>query len=139
MLCSFLVRCLRRRLLPKQATPPTKAPATATKAPAAKAAPAPAKAASSALLNPGSLKAKAPDSFKVKFTTTKGDFIVQATKSWAPLGVDRFYNLVKAGFFTDAAFFRVLPGFVAQFGLSAKPENFTRVARRAHRRRSGKT
>jgi peptidyl-prolyl cis-trans isomerase A (cyclophilin A) len=101
---------------PKQAAPAAKAPAPAAKA-APKAAPTP-----SALLNPGSLKAKAPESFKVRFTTTKGDFIVQATRAWAPLGVDRFYNLVKAGFFTDAAFFRVVPGFVAQFGISPRPD-----------------
>jgi peptidyl-prolyl cis-trans isomerase A (cyclophilin A) len=74
------------------------------------------------LLEPSTVKGKAPDSFKIKFTTTKGDFVVQVTRSWAPLGADRFYNLVRAGFFTDAAFFRVLTGFVAQFGISAKPE-----------------
>jgi peptidyl-prolyl cis-trans isomerase A (cyclophilin A) len=97
--------------------------------PAAKSAPkmaSTAKAASPAskpnLLVPSSAKGKAPDSFKVKFTTTKGDFIIQVTRSWAPLGSDRFYNLVRAGFFTDASFFRVVPGFVAQFGLSARPE-----------------
>jgi peptidyl-prolyl cis-trans isomerase A (cyclophilin A) len=74
------------------------------------------------LLNPATLKAKAPDTFDVKFTTTKGDVVVRATRSWAPNGVDRFYNLVRAGFFTDAAFFRVIPGFMAQFGMSARPE-----------------
>src|ERR1700685_4157989 len=54
-----------------------------------------------ALLNPSSLTAKAPESYEVKFTTTKGDFVVQVTRAWAPLGADRFYNLVKHGFFTD--------------------------------------
>ena len=73
------------------------------------------------LLNPASLNAKAPESFKAKFTTTKGDFVVQVTRSWAPRGADRFYNLVRAGFFKDAAFFRVLSGFMAQFGISADP------------------
>jgi peptidyl-prolyl cis-trans isomerase A (cyclophilin A) len=73
------------------------------------------------LLNVASLKAKAPETFDVKFTTTKGDVTVRATRAWAPNGVDRFYNLVRAGFFTDAAFFRVIPGFVVQFGLSADP------------------
>jgi peptidyl-prolyl cis-trans isomerase A (cyclophilin A) len=102
-------------------TPAPKQTAPATKAPAMAKAPAPA-AAKPNLLDPSALKAKAPDSFKVKFTTTKGDFIVQVTRSWAPLGSDRFYNLVRAGFFTDAAFFRVLPGFVAQFGISARPD-----------------
>jgi peptidyl-prolyl cis-trans isomerase A (cyclophilin A) len=54
--------------------------------------------------------------------TTKGDFVVEVTRAWAPQGADRFYNLVKNHFYDGAAFFRVLPGFVAQFGLSAKPE-----------------
>jgi len=74
------------------------------------------------LLNPSYFKEQAPASFKAKFTTTKGDFVVEVTRAWAPLGADRFYNLVKNHFFDGAAFFRVLPGFVAQFGLSARPE-----------------
>jgi peptidyl-prolyl cis-trans isomerase A (cyclophilin A) len=98
--------------------PATKATPPATKAPT----PAAPAAAKGNLLAPSTLKAKAPESYKVKFTTTKGDFVVQVTRSWAPIGADRFYNLVRSGFFTDAAFFRVLTGFVAQFGLSAKPE-----------------
>jgi len=73
------------------------------------------------LLHPATLTAKAPETFQVKFTTTKGDFVVDVTRAWAPLGADRFYNLVKHGFFTDAAFFRVVPGFIVQFGLSADP------------------
>ena len=52
----------------------------------------------------------------------KGDVIIEVTRAWAPRGADRFYNLVRAGFFTDAAFFRVISGFMAQFGLSAKPD-----------------
>jgi peptidyl-prolyl cis-trans isomerase A (cyclophilin A) len=73
------------------------------------------------LLNPASLKAKAPGVFKAKFTTTAGDFVVEVHRDWAPLGADRFYNLVRYGYFTNAAFFRVVPGFVVQFGLSADP------------------
>jgi len=93
----------------------------ATKAsPAAKAAPP--KAAAANLLDPATLKATAPASFRTKFTTTKGDIIVEVTRDWAPRGADRFYNLVRAGFFTDAAFFRLVPGFVVQFGISARPE-----------------
>jgi peptidyl-prolyl cis-trans isomerase A (cyclophilin A) len=79
-------------------------------------------AAGPSLLKPSSLNEHAPATFKAKFTTTKGDFVVQVTRAWAPLGADRFYNLVENHFFDGAAFFRVLPGFVAQFGLSAKPE-----------------
>lgn len=74
------------------------------------------------LLNPASLKAKAPEIYKVKFATTKGAFVVQVTRAWAPLGADRFYNLVKNGFYDGASFFRVVPGFVVQFGINAKPE-----------------
>lgn len=74
-----------------------------------------------ALLHPSELKAKAPDVYEVKFTTTKGDFVVQVNRAWAPLGADRFYNLVKHGFFTDAPFFRVVPGFIIQFGLTPNP------------------
>jgi peptidyl-prolyl cis-trans isomerase A (cyclophilin A) len=73
------------------------------------------------LLNPATLKAQAPDVYKVKFTTAKGDFVVQVTRAWSPLGADRFYNLVKNGFYNGAAFFRIVPGFVVQFGLSPDP------------------
>lgn len=78
-------------------------------------------AAHRSLLNPASLNQKAPARYKVKFTTTQGPFVVEVTRAWAPLGADRFYNLVKNGFYTDATFFRVLPNFVVQFGISAKP------------------
>jgi peptidyl-prolyl cis-trans isomerase A (cyclophilin A) len=74
-----------------------------------------------ALLHPALLKEKAPDLYKVKFSTTRGDFVVTVTRSWAPLGADRFYNLIKHHFYDNASFFRVLPGFVAQFGISAYP------------------
>ena len=73
------------------------------------------------LLNPASLKLKAPAVFKVRFTTSAGDFVVEVHRDWAPNGADRFYNLVRYGYFTNAAFFRVVPGFVVQFGLSANP------------------
>ena len=74
-----------------------------------------------ALLHPATLTAKAPDVYEVTFKTTAGDFVVSVTRAWAPLGADRFYNLVKHRFFTDAAFFRVMPDFIVQFGLSANP------------------
>ena len=78
-------------------------------------------AARPSLMNPASLRAKAPELFKVQLTTTKGDIIAEVHRDWAPLGADRFYNLVKNGFFTNAAFFRVVPNFVIQFGLNANP------------------
>ncbi len=73
------------------------------------------------LLNPKSLRATAPAIFKAKFTTSVGDFVVEVHRDWAPLGADRVYNLVRNGYFNNAAFFRVITGFVAQFGLSANP------------------
>jgi len=73
------------------------------------------------LLQPATLSAQAPAEFDAKFTTTKGDFVVHVTRAWAPLGADRFYNLVKASFYNDAAFFRIVPNFVVQFGLCADP------------------
>ena len=74
-----------------------------------------------ALLQPASLTAKSPETYDVQFTTSKGDFVVRVTRSWAPIGSDRFYNLVTHGYFADAAFFRVVPNFIIQFGLSADP------------------
>jgi peptidyl-prolyl cis-trans isomerase A (cyclophilin A) len=74
-----------------------------------------------ALLKPALLKDKAPDTYQVKFDTTRGEFAITVTRAWAPLGADRFYNLVKHHYFDNARFFRVLPNFVVQFGLSANP------------------
>jgi peptidyl-prolyl cis-trans isomerase A (cyclophilin A) len=65
--------------------------------------------------------AASPESFRVRFETTKGDFTVEVTRAWAPRGADRFYRLVTEGYFKDIRFFRVLPGFMAQFGLSGNP------------------
>jgi len=64
---------------------------------------------------------RAPDAYKVRFDTSKGEFVVAVTRSWAPLGADRFYTLVKSGFFDGARFFRVIPGFVVQFGIAGDP------------------
>jgi len=107
-------------LLHAQTPAPQSAPAKGAAA-RTSAAHATAAAARPSLLNPASLKAKAPAVFKAKFTTTAGDFVVEVHREWAPLGVDRFYNLVRNGYFTNASFFRVVPGFVVQFGLSANP------------------
>lgn len=63
----------------------------------------------------------APDSFRVAFQTTRGNFVVEVLRDWSPRGADRFYELVNAGYFRDVAFFRVLPGFVAQFGMHGDP------------------
>ncbi len=74
------------------------------------------------LKDPSKATEKAPETFKVKFNTTKGDFTLEVTRAWSPLGADRFYNLVKAGYFTDIAFFRVIEGFMVQFGIHGTPE-----------------
>jgi peptidyl-prolyl cis-trans isomerase A (cyclophilin A) len=74
-----------------------------------------------ALLRPALLKDKAPETFHVKFVTTRGDFTVAVNRAWAPIGADRFYNLVKHHFYDNASFFRVVPGFVVQFGINAYP------------------
>src|SRR6202051_262260 len=97
--------------------PPAKKPATAAKAPAAKATP-----FDPALLRPAILRAKAPAEYEAKFVTTQGEFTIKVTRAWAPNGADRFYNLVRHHFYDGATFFRVLPGFMAQFGLSAYPD-----------------
>ena len=96
--------------------------AAATTAPAAKKTTAPSSPAiNRALMHPTLLKAKAPDIFKARFTTTKGDFVIEVHRDWSPLGADRFYNLVKNGLFNHGHFFRVVPGFVVQFGLNPSP------------------
>ena len=74
-----------------------------------------------ALLRPALLKDKAPEQYKVKFVTTRGEFTINVTRAWAPLGADRFYNLVRHHFYDNASVFRVVPNFVAQFGISAYP------------------
>jgi len=75
-----------------------------------------------ALMFPEKAIAKAPPVFKVRFTTTKGVFEVEAHRDWAPNGADRFYNLVKAGFYDECAFFRVIQGFMVQFGINGNPK-----------------
>jgi peptidyl-prolyl cis-trans isomerase A (cyclophilin A) len=71
---------------------------------------------------PDSLTKRAPDSFKVRFDTSKGSFTVDVTRSLAPNGADRFYNLVQSGYFTDVEFFRVISGFMCQFGIHGDPK-----------------
>jgi peptidyl-prolyl cis-trans isomerase A (cyclophilin A) len=71
--------------------------------------------------DPAKLAEKAPDTFQAQFDTTKGKFTVEVTRSLAPNGVDRFYNLVKSGYFADIGFFRVVPGFMVQFGIHGDP------------------
>jgi peptidyl-prolyl cis-trans isomerase A (cyclophilin A) len=104
---SVLLALLALQLIPvacKDKTPPAPPPEAAAPTPL-----------------PPTPDAAAPESFRVKFETTKGDFTVEVTRAWAPRGADRFYRLVTDGYFKDIRFFRVLPGFMAQFGLSGNP------------------
>lgn len=78
--------------------------------------------AQEALMDPAALTEQAPDSCLIKFETSEGDFVIEMNREWAPLGADRFYNLVVNDYFTEARFFRVAPGFVVQFGLHGNPE-----------------
>jgi peptidyl-prolyl cis-trans isomerase A (cyclophilin A) len=71
--------------------------------------------------DPAKLTEQAPETFKAQFDTTKGKFTIEVTRSLAPNGADRFYNLVHSGYFTDVAFFRVVPGFMCQFGIHGDP------------------
>ena len=73
------------------------------------------------LKNPASLNEQAPATYKARFDTTAGVFVVSVTRAWAPLGADRFYNLVKNGFYDEARFFRAISGFMVQFGIHADP------------------
>jgi peptidyl-prolyl cis-trans isomerase A (cyclophilin A) len=77
---------------------------------------------SAALLDPSKAKETAPDKFVAVFDTTKGKFEVEVTRAWAPNGADRFYNLIKIGFFKDIAIFRAIPGFMFQFGIHGNPQ-----------------
>lgn len=71
--------------------------------------------------DPGKLTEKSPESFKAQFDTTKGKFTIEVTRSLSPNGADRFYNLVRSGYFKDIALFRVIPGFMCQFGVHGDP------------------
>ena len=73
------------------------------------------------LRNPAALNEKAPDTYKANFDTSKGTFTITVNRAWAPLGADRFYNLVKNGFYDDVRFYRVMPGFMAQVGIHGNP------------------
>jgi peptidyl-prolyl cis-trans isomerase A (cyclophilin A) len=74
------------------------------------------------LTNPAALNEKAPAAYKVRFDTERGPVIVDVRRDWAPNGADRFYNLVKNGFYDNARFFRVVSGFMVQFGIHGDPK-----------------
>jgi peptidyl-prolyl cis-trans isomerase A (cyclophilin A) len=73
-------------------------------------------------MNPAELNEIAPEQFHTKFETSKGSFEIEVTRSWAPNGADRFYNLVKNGYYNECRFFRVVPKFMVQFGINCDPK-----------------
>jgi peptidyl-prolyl cis-trans isomerase A (cyclophilin A) len=74
------------------------------------------------LLDPEQAAEKAPDRFRVRFDTTKGPFVIEVQRAWAPGGADRFYNLVRLGYYDDVTFFRVVEDFMVQFGIHGDPK-----------------
>jgi len=74
------------------------------------------------LMNPAQLNETAPDKYQVNFDTTKGLITIEVTRAWAPRGADRFYNLVKNGYYDECRFFRVVPNFMIQFGINGNPK-----------------
>lgn len=72
-------------------------------------------------MNPAQMTETAPETFQAKFDTTKGEFIVDVTRAWSPNGADRFYSLVKNGLYDGCRFFRVVEGFIVQFGINGDP------------------
>ena len=78
--------------------------------------------AQSKLNDPSALTETAPELFRARFDTSKGPFVIEVHREWAPIAADRFYNLVKHGFYDGTRFFRVRPGFMAQFGINGTPE-----------------
>src|ERR1700728_4761758 len=77
---------------------------------------------SQGLMNPAAFREQAPPTYRVDFDTSKGSFVVEVHRDWAPNGADRFYNLVKNGFYDNARFFRVVSGFMVQFGIHGDPK-----------------
>ncbi len=73
-------------------------------------------------MNLAAMNEQAPDVFRAKFDTTKGAFEIEVTRAWAPLGADRFFNLVNSGFYDNCRFFRVVPNFMVQFGINGDPK-----------------
>ena len=74
------------------------------------------------IMNPAQMNETAPEKFQAKFDTSKGEFIIEVTRSWAPNGADRFYNLVKNGYYDNCRFFRVVERFMVQFGINGDPK-----------------
>jgi cyclophilin family peptidyl-prolyl cis-trans isomerase len=125
LLCLLTAGCSSQPEKPKEAAKET-APAAKPAEPAPAPAPAPAgekKEAKKEVKKEAKKEEKKADSnvFRVKFETTKGDFVLEVHRDWAPIGAQRFYELVKDGYYNNSGFFRVVPNFVVQFGIAADP------------------
>jgi peptidyl-prolyl cis-trans isomerase A (cyclophilin A) len=121
-IAAALAACSAPAPAPSPSPTPSPTPAAVAPAPTPSPAASAAAAGAPALRDPRQATAKAPATFRARFTTSRGTFVVSVTRAWAPLGADRFYNLVRAGFFDGARFFRVVPKFVVQFGLNGDPQ-----------------
>jgi peptidyl-prolyl cis-trans isomerase A (cyclophilin A) len=108
---------------PKPPAPSTAKPGTGQKpaTPARGRAAGPSAAVKARLRTPAKLKDVAPATFRARFDSSVGPFVIEVHRDWAPKGADRFYNLVKYGYYDGARFFRVLPGFMVQFGINGDP------------------
>ena len=116
--CAFVIAALASLGCKKPAGEP---PAQITQPAAAAPAPSPPTEKAS-LLKVGAFKEQAPAQYRAKFTTSKGNFVVEVQRDWAPQGADRFFNLVKNGYFSDTRFFRVIKGFMVQWGIHGQGE-----------------
>jgi peptidyl-prolyl cis-trans isomerase A (cyclophilin A) len=100
---------------------PSAAPTATVSAPAADGTKATTRSGDDPIFFPAKATLTAPEKYKVKFETTQGDFVIEVTRAWAPKGADRFFNLVKLGFFDGCKFFRAIEGFMVQFGINGDP------------------
>jgi peptidyl-prolyl cis-trans isomerase A (cyclophilin A) len=119
-----LIACSKTQPEPGSGSPPealSKTEPTAASQPPSASSAAAASVVHPDLLDPSKATSKAPATYKAKFATTKGDFVVEVHRDWSPNGADRFYNLVKMGFYDDTRFFRAVDGFMVQFGISGDP------------------
>lgn len=112
-----LAACKPDQPPPAAAEPPKTAAPAPTSAPAANGG----LDGNAPIFHPEKATEKAPDEYKVLFTTTKGDFTIKVTRAWAPNGADRFYNLVKLGYYDGTRFFRTVDNFMVQWGINGNP------------------
>ena len=118
VICTFIVAALASQACKKPAGEPPTRIAQPVAAPPAPSAP----AEKPSLLKVDAFKEQAPAVYRAKFATSKGSFVIEVQRDWAPRGADRFFNLVKNGYFNEARFFRVIKGFMVQWGIHGQGE-----------------